>query len=384
MKDFYRNFLLPTGLVAGTIIGAGVFALPFIFKVSGLLTGFFYLGLAAVIYVFLHLFYADIIVRTPGEHRFVGYASMYLGRATGWFSILMAVMEMLFVLTIYLILSVSFINLVVPSLPDLWKLVIFWATGSAAIFLSLKKMTFLEFAIIIGMILIILLIFFLGAGNLGKLSLAGFSPNFYSLLLPLSPLLFALGGRVAIPPLVNYFHLPGVGHNHRFIRRAIIWGTIIPAVVYGLFALGILGLSQVVSEDSISGLVGQAPSGFLVVFGVLGILTLWSSYIVIGLDVKNVLRYDLKLSKAIRLSTVILAPIALYFVGFQSFIKLVSFVGGIFLALEGIFIVLMWVKVNNVAERKPDVVSKKAMSIAFVCLIILFAALIYEIVKSFS
>lgn len=381
LRNFYRNFLLPTGLLAGTIIGAGVFALPFIFKVAGLLTGFFYLLLATVIYVLIHLFFADTIIRTPGEHRFVGYTRIYLGRTAGWISVLMAVLEMVFVLTIYLVLSVSFINLFLPNLPDLWKLLIFWVLGSATIFLSLKKLTFLEFSITIGMILIIIMTFVLGLGKLGKIGLNDFYPNFEGLLFPLGPLLFALGGRVAIPYLVKYFHLPNIGHQHRFIRRSIIWGTVIPAIVYGFFILGVLGLSRSVTEDSISGLVGAVPGGLLAVLGVLGFLTLWSSYIVIGLDVKSVLLHDLKFSRAMRIAIVVLAPLALYFLGFQNFIGLVSFVGGIFLAVEGIFITLMWLKANRVISRKPDVVSTKSVPLAFLTIFILSVTLIFSIFK---
>ena len=108
---FYRDFLLPTGLLAGTIIGAGVFALPYTFKTAGLSVGFFYLALAAAMYCLIHLFYADMIVRTPGEHRFVGYAKIYLGRPAFWQAIAMSVLEMVLVMTIYLLLSVSFLNL---------------------------------------------------------------------------------------------------------------------------------------------------------------------------------------------------------------------------------------------------------------------------------
>src|SRR3990170_1628515 len=102
-----KQFLLPFGLLAGTIIGAGVFSLPYLFKFSGFALGFFYLALASFAYVVLYRMYADIIRETPGDHRFVGFARIYLGRYASWLAFLIAVVEGVLVLTIYLILSQS-------------------------------------------------------------------------------------------------------------------------------------------------------------------------------------------------------------------------------------------------------------------------------------
>ena len=372
---------MPTGLLSGTVIGAGVFALPFVFQISGLSTGLFYLALAAYLYVFIHLFYADVILRTPGEHRFVGYAQIYLGKLAGGLAILMSVLEMIFVLTIYLVLSLSFINLVIAPGLALLKILIFWILGSAAIFFSLKKIAFLEFLIAWGMTAIIVLIFVFGLAQLEKIAVADFYPNFVNLFLPLGPILFALGGRVAIPAVIKYFKLPGIGHNQVLVKRAIIFGTLIPALVYGLFIFGILGLSGEVSEDAVSGLIGQVPNLFLVVMGILGILALWSSYIIIGFDVLNTLRYDLKLSQTVRILLVVGSPLLLYFLSSQDFIALVSFVGGTLLALEGIFIIAMWLKVNTSLKQAPILVSKTNFGTIVIAFLVLGAALVYEIIK---
>jgi len=377
----YRNFLLPTGLLAGTIIGAGVFALPFVFLKAGLASGFFYLALGTGAYLLIHLFYADIILRTEGEHRFVGYAQIYLGRTAFWLSILMAVLEMIFVLTIYLVLSASFANLIGGAGAGLFKVLIFWVLGSAAIFLSLKRVAFLEFLITWGMVLIIGLIFVLGLGKLDKIGAVDFYPDFLNFLVPLAPVLFALSGRVAIPSLVKYFRIPGVGHNHALIKKAIFAGTVIPAVVYAFFVFGVLGLSNAVSEDSVSGLLGQVPNFVLAIIGVLGILSLWSSYIVVGLDVESILRYDLKVSKALRIALVVLAPLALYFLSSQDFIGLVGFVGGIFLGLEGIFIILMWLRARKAAPPKPALINKTSWLIIGFLLLTFLSALVYELMK---
>ncbi len=379
MVKFYKNFLVPTGLLAGTIIGAGIFALPYTFKISGLSTGFFYLLIGTFIYCLVHLFYADIIVRTPGEHRFVGYAKIYLGRGAFWLAIAMSVLEMIFVMTIYLLLSVSFLNLVLTSAEPIVKLLLFWALASVAIFLSLRKLAFAEFLIAWGMIAIIILIFVFGISHLNNITIEDFQLNLSKIILPLGPILFALGGRVAIPALVKYFKIPGIGHQRHLLKRAIIAGTVIPAIVYGLFVLGILGLSKQVSQDSVSGLIGQVSPVFLAVLGILGILALWSSYIGVGSDINTTLLYDLKFPRSARLLLVIVGPLLLYFLSSQNFINLVGLAGGIFLPLEGIFMVVMWLIANKRLTKKSELLNNGKILGAIIATIVFVIALSYQL-----
>jgi len=382
LNKIYKNFLLPTGLLSGTIIGAGVFALPYVFKAAGLALGLFYLILGGLVYSFIHLLYADIIVRTPGEHRFVGYVERYLGAGFKWLAVLMSVLEMIFVMAIYLVLSVSFANLVLSGF-SIYKVLTFWILGSLAIFLSLKKLAFIEFLIAWGMIFIIALIFVLGLGHWPRLASQLWLPNFSYALFPLAPILFALGGRVAIPSVVKYFHLPGVGHKHSLIKRTVIVGTLIPAIVYGLFVFGILGLTDNVTEDAVTGLVGAVSPALLAVMGILGLLALWSSYIVVGLDVNQVLLYDLKIARLLRLALVVAAPLALYFLSSQDFLGLISFVGGIFLGLEGIFIGAVWLRAKKLAPREPALISKNIFLMIGVAFLVFAAALVRELTKIF-
>lgn len=383
MNRAYKNILLPVGLLAGTIIGAGVFALPYIFKNSGPGLGFFYLALGAVIYTYIHLLYADIIVRTPGTHRFVGYAEIYFGRIGFWFATALAVLGLLFGLTIYLVLSASFINLVFPGLAGIYRTMIFWALGTAAIFLNLKKLAATELAITWGMVGIILLIFFLGFGNLGSFDWSWVATGVFGFLSPLAPIFFSLAGFAAIPSLVRYFHTPGVGHNHKLIRYAVLLGTMVPVFVYALFVLGIFGLSGTVTEDAVSGIVGSVSSSVIVIVGILGILSLWSSYIIFGLDLNDILKYDFKLFRPLRLLIVILGPVALYAAGFNNFIELIGFTGGLFLGLEGMLIVFMWHRAKSATTELKPLVRFAHQGLNGAVLAVFAAVLIYEVFEYF-
>jgi hypothetical protein len=356
-----------------------MFSLPFVFKQAGLGAGFFYMSIAALIYVFIHLMYADVIVRTKESHRFVGYAKTYLGPKMFWPAVLMTVVEMIFVLAIYLVLSQSFADLVYSGGDGLNKILIFWLLGSSAIFLSLKRMALLEFLVTSGMALIIVVIFYLSFGNLGGLPSASWLPDLPNILLPLAPILFALAGRMAIPSLVEFSR--SRGRSKLFIKRSIIWGTLLPVIIYVLFVASIIALSLNVSPDAVSGLVGNVPVVILSVIGVVGLLSLFSSYILAGLNVADIMRHDLIMPRWLRTSLVVGGPLFIYLIGFQSFIGLVGLVGGVFLAFEGTFIVLMWLKANKTLAEPPQLLKPIGPLIKSALFLVFAVAIVYEIIK---
>ncbi len=354
-----RAYVLAASLLAGTIIGAGIFSLPYVFTRAGLLLGFFYLAIAAFSFVVVHLCYGEVVARDNAKHRFVGYARMYLGNVPSILALWMTVFQMLLVLAIYIVLSVSFLRFVFPSLPQLYSALLFWGAGSLAIFLTLRRVAIVEFLITGGIIGIIAVIFFLAVYAGGRSSISAVTWEYAAF--PLAPLLFSLAGRPAIPSLLQYCRMVNYGGiSMRFLRRTIFWGTVIPAVVYAFFVLGVIGLSHEVSHDAVSGLIGAVHSGVLFAIGILGILSLWSSYLVIGLDIKQILEYDLRFSKFSRALAVVAVPLFIYFISGQNFLRLIGIAGGLFLALEGIFILLIWRKARQSREGNSVILIPRA------------------------
>ncbi|MEK7553659.1 MAG: aromatic amino acid transport family protein [Patescibacteria group bacterium] len=392
MKGIFSQIIFPASLLATTIIGAGMFALPFLFNRAGLGIGLFYLLFFGVILVLIHLMYADIIVRTPENHRFPGYAKIYLGKFGYWSSIFMAIFGALLALTIYLVLSPSFIKLILPATSDIYVIFAFWLLGSLAIFFKINELAVSEFLIFIGMAAMIFMIFGFGlAGGADKIKATPLF-DFGNIFLPFGAVLFSMYGRSAIPTLLGYFR--NNGQSPVKSKWPIIIGTIAPALIYAIFVFGILGLSGEISEDAVSGLIGNLPKIVLWVLGILGIISLWSTYIVIGRDIKKSLEHDFNLPVIFSGGVVSVVPVLLYVAGFQSFLKLISFSGAIIIGLEGIFIVLMWLRArnnvelipvaeqgslrgaaqNNAEARKPEKILDKIHPIIIVFLLLVFAA----------
>ena len=123
----------------------------------------------------------------------------------------------------------------------------------------------------------------------------------------------------------------------------IFLGTAIPAVVYFFFTLGVLKLNPFVTPETLNSL-GALSNSTQMLLGVFGLIALWTSYFVIGINVRDIMRVDLRRPKIEGAAVVLIAPLLLYALGFQNFLPAVSFIGSVFLALEGIFIVMMWRK----------------------------------------
>ena len=340
---WYKELILPAALLSSLIIGAGMFALPYLFNASGIVVGVFYLIAAAFIFTLVHLRYADLIEHTSGRHRFAGYAQLYFGKAGFWLGAVVTGLGLTLVLTAYLSLGPVFLRLLIPALGDSLNLYLFWGVGAAAILVSLNRLKNFEFLVTLAMLSIILVLFGIGLGKGDVANLPPFNPAF--IFLPYGAVLFALYGRPAISSLKSYFeenNLP-----LRNLRKAIILGTALPAVFYLLFSLGIIWLSpQGVSADSLSGLL-LAPNGAIALIGVLGVFAIWTSYLLLGLEVRDILRYDFKVPSPLAIFLTIASPLVLYIAGLRNFIELITVTGGVFLALESIMVILMHHKLRG-------------------------------------
>ncbi len=373
----YKNFILPTSLLVGTIIGGGIFSLPFVFAKAGFISGVLYLILLGAVSTIIHLMYADVIIRTNNDaHRFPGYAEMYLGKTGGWLANITVFTSFTLTLLVYLILSISFINLIYPSIPGIFKILIFWALGSMAIFLNIKRAALFDSITSFITILIIGLILFFGLpGYLDKTPQI-IMMDLKSLFFPLGPVLFSLLGMSAVPPLVVYFK--ELNLDTAKIKKIINAGTIITMLAYLAFVIGIIGLSPKITDDAVSGLIGFVPPFLLFIIGIFGFASLWDSYASIGTDIKKILRHDWNLPKITVDSIVVFLPLALYFLGLQNFIKLISVIGGVLFSIWGILLVSIWRKACQMDTDK-FIIKKINPLVIYLLILIFISAIIYQI-----
>jgi len=368
--------LLPAGFLASTIVGAGMFALPYVTAAAGLAVGVGYLILFSVVSALMHLLYADVIVRTPENHRFVGYAELYLGKIGKGIAVVATIVGILFSLMIYLVLASSFLKVFISG-PDLMLALGFWLLASIPIFFNINRLVASENIIMAGMIGIILLIFFYGAPGVSRVVMSPLA-NPSLIFLPYGAILFSLAGRTAVPALLGYFR--NNGKPVKAAKAAIILGSMVPAALYLLFILSILAISPSVSEDSITGVREALPSWVVSLLTVLGLIAIWSTYIVIGRDVKKSLFYDFKFPDFFAGAAVVAVPLGLYLLGLRELVPLISVAGGVFIGLEGIFVLLMWRQASQVPASAP-LISRFPAAVLYILLLVFGLGIVYEIGK---
>jgi len=378
-----RSFLLSSGLLVGSIIGAGIFSLPYVFLKSGLLAGIIYLSILGTCVFLIHLMYADIIARTSEtHHRFPGYVKIYLGEKYGQLAGGIVFLANFLTLTVYLILSISFFNLISPQFPLYYKFLIFWLLGSLTIFLKIEKAAFFEILTTSLTIAVIISIFL--AGYFYKLPTANYFQSFSlnNLFLPFGPTLFSLLGLGAVPALLVYFRREKLPFYK--IKHVLLVSTLVIISAYFLFILGINRLSSTVSEDAVSGLIGNISPSILFFLGIFGIASLLDSYMSVAFDAEKTMHYEWRLPKWLSKSFVVFLPAALYFLGFQNFLASIDIVGGILFSLWGIMIILVWKKASVNSSPNQIIISKIPGPIIYFLLTIFTAGIVYEIIYSLA
>jgi len=75
-----KTSILAAASLIGTIIGAGIFGIPYVMAKSGVASCFFYFLILGVAVIVLHLLYGEVLLRTKEKHRIIGFTEKYLGK----------------------------------------------------------------------------------------------------------------------------------------------------------------------------------------------------------------------------------------------------------------------------------------------------------------
>lgn len=346
-----RQSISAISMLMGTIIGVGMFGLPYAAgKVGFLPVVFIYFPILGLIILIIHLIYGEICLRTDGIHRLPGYSKIYLGKIGEIIAIITDIIGFLGAMLAFLILGGQFLtNLLMPLIGGngLTYILIFFTSAALIIFTETKGIAKAEF---IGLIILFSALFYLVIKGLPHIQLANLQTyKLTDLFLPYGVILFSLGGLSVIPELEDI-----LGQNTKKLKNIIIAGTLIPIFIYLIFIYLVLGVNgSLVTQDALTGL-RQALGQKVIMAGlIIGIVTTFTSYLSIGQTLKKIFWHDLKFSHFNAWVIACFIPLILYFAGFQNFIKIISFVGAIAVAAGGILIFLIYIKAKKIGKVKP-------------------------------
>ena len=215
-----KTFRAATVLI-GTVVGAGIFAIPYVVAKIGFLPGIFYLLILGALVLFLNLIYGEVILRTPGDRQLTGYAEIYLGKWGKFLGTLAIFITAYGALLAYLIKVGEFLSLIfaLPN-PVLFSL-LFFVFGSIAVFLGLRSVSFFAGVFVVLLLGLVSLIAILGGDKIDPVNFLGSDFSFLSL--PYGVILFALFGSSVIPEMEEILRT-----EHKSLKKSIVIGSLIP------------------------------------------------------------------------------------------------------------------------------------------------------------
>jgi len=354
--------------LSGTIIGAGLFALPYITLQVGFWVILFYFLILGGLVTLLHLFFGELAIKTPDFKRLPGFAKMYLGNRGRSVAYTSGIIGMFGSLLAYLILGGTFLKELVPSEASIIPYTLFYfAVGAALIFFGIKAIEKIQFW---GMILFLLILFILFLEGLPRIDInnlfiaqAFFSEsreasNWTYLFLPYGVIIFSLWGVSLIPEIEEIL----AGKKEKLLKIIPI-AILLPALVYLFFIFVVLGMmGEHTEEEALIGLRAFFGSGIGVTAIIFGLLTTFTSFLTLGLTLKKVFWYDLKLPKNLAWAITCFVPLSLFLIGLRDFINVIWFMGAVMMAVDGILILLMYKK-SLLGSRITGAVKIKALAV---------------------
>lgn len=347
------SFFLGISVLFGTIVGAGMFALPYVFARSGIVVSAAWLGAIGGVMALLHVCYGEVCLRTEGRHRLVGYAAMYLGRWGKALATLSAFVGTVGALLAYTILGGIFGRALFGSVlpwPVQTFAILFWFFCSLLVLQRGRSIAKAEFVmnsvLLAGMLLLVSLA--LPKINLGLLP----AVDARFLFLPYGIFLFALSGGSAIPELVDLLKTPS---EKRSLKSIVIACFLLVTALYLLFSLAVAGASgSATSPDAIAGLGHVLGEGAVALGSFIGLLAVATSFVVLGEYLKHTFAYDYGMRPAVSFACAMGVPLLLFLLGMQEFISVIGVTGTVMGVAEGILILILFQRARTIGRRIPE------------------------------
>jgi len=364
-----KRFLTAVSILVGSTVGAGGLGIPYVAAQTGFFATLGYIVLIGLIIITINLYFGEVVLRTKGKHQVAGYGKKYLGRKAEIaleFAVIFGVYSAIVAYMIGIGESLSFLffgnsnsSLLLGILFGLGMSVLFWRGLKA-----LKKFEKLGVSMILILLVLIVVVF---AKDINPVNLYSF--NLGNLFLPFGVVLFAMTSFYAIPQISMILH-----DNEKIMKKALITGTLISMVFYILFTLVVVGVNGMNTPEI-------ATLGLGGIFILLGVLTMFTSYLTLGNALQENFMYDERFKKKNAWIFASLLPILIFvavkLLGFFSFVKIISLGGVVSGGLIAILILFMVKKAKKKGNRKPEYkLPIHWLVIGFLSLIFIFGLII--------
>lgn len=377
-----KRFFEAVATLVGTTIGAGVLGIPYVVAKSGLAVGLLHIIIIGTAVMLVNLMLGEVVLRTKGNHQLTGYADKYLGSNGKRLMTLAMVIGIYGALLAYIIGVGNSLNAVLPQLNSVAWSIIFFAAASAIVYFGLKAVEKSELLLSFLTVTVIIIIIVVAVIS-DKFSTANFTgTSMQNVFLPYGVVLFAFLGAVAVPEMREELGSRG----RKLLKKAIILAGIVPLVLYALFAVAVVGISGLSTEQIATISIGKALGERMVVFANLfAVLAMSTSFIALGLALREMYNYDYKLNKKIAWALTCVVPMLAFLLGLKGFIAVLGLAGAVAGGVEGILLVTMHRKARRKRpEITPEYKIKPARFLPVALWLMFLFGIAYAVLKAIS
>ncbi|MBI2450226.1 MAG: hypothetical protein HYV47_01670 [Candidatus Nealsonbacteria bacterium] len=334
------KFIRALSVFVGTIIGVGIFGLPYIASRAGFFVVFIYFLAMSTIAILIHLLFGKVALGTETLYRLPGFAGEYMGPNWKKITLLTIGSGLVGAILAYLIVGGTFLEYFFAPYfggNNLIYTLLFFGAGAYLILRGIKHISRVEFSLLLVFFAILIVIFvkaapFIDFSNFQKTDLSFIA-------LPYGVILFAIWGSSLIPELEEMLG----SDAKKLLKRVIVSGILLSVVTYLFFIFMVLGATgQNTSKEAISGLANTLGNGIIRLGFIFGVITCFTSFITLGLTFKKILWYDFGLPRRLSWLIACFLPLILFFLGLKEFIAVIGLTGAISLGFEAIIIVFLY------------------------------------------
>lgn len=364
-------------IVVGTVIGAGVLGLPYVFAQSNFFTALTVLVVVTLAMLMLLLFLGEIALRTPTRHQLTGYVEIYLGKLAKHFLAVVSVLSLYGSLLAYTIGQGEVLAAIFGGSTTLWSIV-FYVVFSALVIMGLKTVKSWELILTLAIFAVVVLIGWISAPEIHVPNINGFS--FDNIFVVYGVILFACSGIAAVGEVRDMLF---GGGREKLMKKTIIWGAILPSIIYVIFSFLVVGVTGAETTPVATVGLGQALGPKMVLVGnIFAFVAMASSFLALGIALREIFTYDYSVSPRTSSILVVAVPIIVFLLGVRGFIEVLSFVGAIGTGLAGILMLFVYWVARTKGKRKPEYKIPGIWAFpASVALIVLFSAGILYVFK---
>jgi len=365
-----RKIISASAVLAGTVIGVGLFSLPYIASKVGILLMALYFVAIGGVSLLIHLFFGEISLKAPDFKRLPGFAKIYLGPKAEKISMFSVIFGLSGAILAYLIVGGGFMSdLLSPYFgqSQLFYTLVYFIIGSALVYFGIKAIAKIEFWAIVLFIFALGAMFF-KAGQQEIMHIGNLLPEFNlkDVFLPYGAVLFSFWGISVIPEMEEM-----LGRDKTQLKKGILAGMLASIIISFLFVFLILGITgPSTSPSALPGLKDFFKGWTIVLALLFGLAATFTSFVTLGLTLKKVFWYDLGIKEKASWLLSCFPPLVLFFLGMKNFIGVISFVGGVMIGIDGIMVMLIYQRIKK----------GKSRLVTYPLIFLLFSGIVYEII----